>query len=77
MTRLKLLILALVAFSLLFIGWLLLGSYFWRIAWRGIAILCFLLAFISVLGQFVMLALTLKEHMRQRLANSSKSSQIS
>ncbi|MDF7676432.1 hypothetical protein PT286_06750 [Neisseriaceae bacterium ESL0693] len=66
MTSFKLLLVALAACSVLFISWLLLGSYFWVQNKSGMAVICFLLAFISVLGQFATLALTLRQHQRLR-----------
>ncbi|MCO6504009.1 MAG: hypothetical protein J6568_01145 [Snodgrassella sp.] len=70
MTRFKLLLLILGSCTVMFIGWLILASLNWLENKRFIAYICFILAFISVLGQITALAFTLRERLRQHASST-------
>lgn len=62
MTRIKLLLLLVASFSVMFIGLITLGAYYWAHNQKSTALICCLLGFVSALGQFFSLALLLREH---------------
>lgn len=66
MTKSQLYLLLIASFSLLFIGLMGLGSYFWAQHNRGVALAFFLFAFASVFGQMGALALYLRQRARLR-----------
>lgn len=70
MTRLKLLLLLVASCSVMFIGLVLLGSYYWVQHARFIALPCFLVAFICALGQIGALAVFLRERALQQWQRS-------
>lgn len=61
MNRLKLLLLLVASFSIMFMGLMVLGSYYWLQQAQGVAVLCFLAAFVCALGQIGALAVFLRE----------------
>ncbi len=65
MSPIRLYLLLVVSFSLMFVGLVALGGHFWAATNKGAAIGCFLLAFASVIGQMGSLALFLRERMRR------------
>ncbi|WP_037585219.1 NGO_0222 family membrane protein [Stenoxybacter acetivorans] len=54
-------LLLIASFTLMFIGLVALGGYFWTQSQKGISLVCFLLSFAAVIGQMASLALFLRE----------------
>ena len=79
MTRSQLFLLLLISLTVMFIGLLTLGAYYWSLNHMAVAVICLVLGFISALGQFAALALFLRERtrvqwLRQQQTNASDSS---
>lgn len=76
MTKFKLLLLILASCTFMFIGWIILGCYYWVQNQRNIALMCCLLAFVSALGQFAALAFTLRERAAQQIYRALSSKDV-
>lgn len=66
MNRLNLLLLILLSCTVMFTGLLILACLYWVENRHGMAIVCFALTFISVLGQITALASSLRERNQQQ-----------
>ena len=76
MTKLKLLLLILASCTFMFIGWVVLGCYYWVHQQHTITIICCLRAFVCALGQFAALAFTLRERACQQMYQTLSSNDI-
>lgn len=76
MTKFKLLLLILASCTLMFIGWIVLGCYYWVQEQRIIALICCLLAFVSALGQIAALAFALRERAAQKIYQALSSKDV-